>query len=189
MQGASRHVDVVPGARDRFELQCPLAELPRLAARYDVDDDAEMFSIGRAARTRGRYLRSELIAMCRWKTPRSQRLVAGNTDEAVAAATGAGMATDDEVARIRALTGLQGVAVPSASVLLHFAFPERYPIIDWRALQSLGQPARTQYPVSYWLEYADYCRRLAAQADLTMRQLDKALWQYSNELSQQARAA
>ena len=182
--GARLRVKALPGRRERFKLQCSLSELPRLAALYDVDDDSEMFAIGRAARARGHYLRSELIPMCRWKTPRTQRLVAGNTEEAVAAATRAALDAVDEHSRITSLIGLQGVAVPTASVLLHFAFPERYPIIDWRALEALGQPARSQYSVGYWLEYAAYCRELAAQEGLTMRGLDKALWQYSYELSQ-----
>jgi hypothetical protein len=35
--------------------------------------------------------------------------------------------------------------------------------------------------VSFWLEYLDTCRRLARQAGVSLRTLDKALWQHSKE--------
>src|SRR4051812_43486716 len=63
-----------------------------------------------------------------------------------------------------ALCALRGVEAPTASVLLHFAFPDRYPIIDWRALESLGEPAQATYPIKYWLSYAAACRKLAEEA-------------------------
>ena len=49
------------------------------------------------------------------------------------------------------LIALEGVGVPTASMLLHFAFPDDYPILDVRALESLGPRSRTVYPVEYWL--------------------------------------
>ena len=73
--------------------------------------------------------------------------------------------------------------MPTASTLLYFAFPDDYPILDVRALESLGVRPRSTYPVSFWLEYLDACRKLARRAGVTLRTLDKALWQYSKELS------
>jgi hypothetical protein len=35
--------------------------------------------------------------------------------------------------------------------------------------------------MSYWLAYLDACRAIAREAGVTMRVLDKALWQYSSE--------
>ena len=49
-----------------------------------------------------------------------------------------------------ALLELRGVGVPVASALLHFAVPERYPILDFRALESLGdRRRRTHYTVDF----------------------------------------
>jgi hypothetical protein len=59
--------------------------------------------------------------------------------------------------------------------------PDRYPIIDWRALESLGQPRQPAYTIDYWLAYVAACQNLAPQAGVTMRVLDKALWQYSSQ--------
>ena len=44
-----------------------------------------------------------------------------------------------------ALVKLNGVGVPTGSALLHFAFPKDYPILDVRALESLGSRGRTTY--------------------------------------------
>jgi hypothetical protein len=82
-----------------------------------------------------------------------------------------------------ALLELEGVGVPTASTLLYCAFPEDYPILDVRALESLGVKPRSQYPLSFWLGYLDACRELAQRAGVPLRTLDKALWQYSKERS------
>jgi len=121
------------------------------------------------------------VLLCEWKTARSRSRVARNTDAFVEAITRAAFATEDESERMAALCALRGVEAPTASVLLHFAEPDRYPIIDWRALESLGERERATYPIPYWLAYVAACRALAAEAGVTMRVLDKALWQHSRE--------
>ena len=120
--------------------------------------------------------------MCAWKTVRSRPKVAANTEAAIVEATGRALAATDEAARIGALLELEGVGVPTASTLLYFAFPDDYPILDVRALESLGVKSRSTYPVRFWLEYLDACRMLARRAGVSIRTLDKALWQYSKEL-------
>ena len=121
--------------------------------------------------------------MCAWKTVRSRPKVAANTEAAIVDATGRALAAGDEATRIAALLELEGVGVPTASTLLYFAFPDDYPILDVRALESLGVRPRSTYPVSFWLEYLGACRDIAARAGVGLRTLDKALWQHSKELS------
>jgi hypothetical protein len=121
--------------------------------------------------------------VCSWKTVRSRPKVAANTEAAVVDATRRALAAGDEATRIAALLELEGVGVPTASTLLYFAFPDDYPILDVRALESLGVKPRSTYPVSFWLEYLEACRRIARDAGVSVRTLDKALWQYSKELS------
>jgi hypothetical protein len=164
-----------------FRLQFPLEMIEALAARYDFDVDDEVAAAGAAARERGYYTKSELSLLCGWKTVRSKSRVAQNSDIFVEMITRAAFATDDEFERMTALCALRGVEAPTASVLLHFAFPNRYPIIDWRALESIGEPEQAIYSVRYWLAYVDACRALATEAGVSMRVLDKALWQYSRE--------
>ena len=165
----------------RFQLQFPIGDVQALAERYGYDHDDEVGAAGASARTRGYYTKPELVLVCEWKTARSRSRVADNTPGFVEGITRAAFATGDESERMAALCALRGVSAPTASVLLHFAFPDRYPIIDWRALESLGQPEQPTYTIQYWLTYVDECRELASRAGVRMRELDKALWQYSRE--------
>lgn len=68
---------------------------------------------------------------------------------------------------------------PTASVVLHFCDGGAWPILDFRALWSLRQPDGVRYDFAYWARYADATRALAAEAGVTMRALDRALWAYS----------
>ena len=166
-----------------FQLQFPPERIDELAGRFGSGDDARCLAAGTAARARGYYSREEFVEVCRWKTPRSAPKVAVNTAKAIALATGRALASRDEAERMHALLELGGVGVPTASTLLYFASPDDYPILDVRALESLGVQPRAQYPVSFWLAYLEACRALAAQHGVSIRTLDKALWQYSKERS------
>jgi hypothetical protein len=168
----------------KFELQFPVHEIEGLAARFPpLDNDARLLEVGVAVRARGYYTREEFIEACAWKTVRSRPKISGNTEAAVVRATGLAIGTEDEAARMTALLELTGVGVPTASTLLYCAFPDRYPILDVRALESLAVKPRSQYPLNFWLGYLDACRALAQRAGVSLRTLDKALWQHSKERS------
>jgi hypothetical protein len=165
-----------------FELQFSIDEIEPLAARFPaLDNDARLHEVGVAVRARGYYTREEFIEVCAWKTVRSRPRVSGNTEAAVVQATGLAIGTEDESVRMTALLELDGVGVPTASTLLYCAFPDHYPILDVRALESLGVKPRSQYPLSFWLGYLNACRELAQRAGVSLRTLDKALWQHSKE--------
>jgi hypothetical protein len=169
----------VPSA---FQLQFPASEIPVLAARFPALDDGATHRLGAAARARGYYRRAEFLVVCAWKTPRSRPKVQANSPRAIRAATTIALSpASSEQTRMEALTSLEGVGVPTASTLLYVAFPADYPILDVRALHALGHKPRSVYPTSYWLAYLEACRGLAAEHGVSLRTLDKALWQWSKE--------
>ncbi len=150
------------------------------AAAYPAADDAEVEAIGATARMRGRYTRDEFLAVARWKTPRSERRCARNSESLIEEATATALRASDERLRIGILTLLQGVEMPTASALLHLAHHDPYPILDVRALWSLGIEAPpASWPPEFWIAYTHACRSLARQAGVSMRVLDRALWQYA----------
>lgn len=155
--------------------------MPALAARFPAMDDASGLALGAVVRARGHYTRAEFIEVCGWKTVRSRPKVAANSEAAVVDATGRALSAAEEETRMSALLELAGVGVPTASTLLYFVFPADYPILDVRALESLGVKPRSVYPVGFWLEYLITCRTLARRAGVDIRTLDKALWQHSKE--------
>ena len=174
-----RYAGAVP---TEFRLRFPLSEVMYWAARYSYADDAEVEAIGRSASKRGSYTRDEFLTVTRWKTQRSRSRCEGNDEASVEATTRLALSTPDERIRIEAFTRLHGVAYPTASVLLHFARPDAYPIIDFRALWSLGWDSPPMsYTFDFWWEYTEACRSQAKDAGVRMRTLDRALWQFSKE--------
>ena len=75
---------------------------------------------------------------------------------------------------------LNGVGWPSASTILHFFHNDPYPLLDFRALWSIGIESY-KYSFSFWEKYVDFCRNVANENEVSMRTLDRALWQYSRE--------
>jgi len=165
-----------------FRLRFPVGDVPRWAAAYPSIDDLEIEAVGRRARMRGRYTRDEFLAVTRWKTKRSMSRCARNGAALVEETTAAALRASDERLRIGTLTLLEGVSMPTASVLLHLAHKDPYPIIDYRALWSLGiETPPPSYSFEFWQAYTRTCRSLAKQAGVSMRILDRALWQFSKE--------
>ena len=74
---------------------------------------------------------------------------------------------------------LSGVEWPTASTLLHFCDSRPYPILDFRALWSLGYSKPPRYTMLFWLEYLEFTRLLSARLAVPIRTIDRALWQYS----------
>lgn len=123
--------------------------------------------------------RDDLIAVARWKWRggRTRQLCGQNTEEEVEEITRVSFAAESERLRIGSLLALRGVQWPMASVILHFAFPDRYPIRDIRAMKTVGRS--TFYNTfEKWMEYAELCRATAKRHGVTMRTLDKALWAF-----------
>jgi hypothetical protein len=169
-------------ALERCEPRMRLAEAHEWAARYayDVDDDKVIDAIAPAVRARGHFLRDEFLDTYRWKTHRTLRHAEKYSEAEIADVTGVAFRQTDEKLRICLLRALDGVDWPVASTLLHVGLSPDYPIIDFRALWSLGSTMPTYVNFEFWWAYVDCCRKLAADAGVTVRELDKALWAYSD---------
>lgn len=98
--------------------------------------------------------------------------------EARAQRDGGGLAHLDPDVSIR-------VRWPTASVLLHFGHRDRYPILDYRALEALGVTETVNYTVPFWRSYVAACRKIDDQTGFGMRIIDRAMWQWSKERSQE----
>lgn len=156
-------------------------QLRAFAEAYSYADDVGVIEAGRRARKRGLYTFDEFLSICHWKSPRSQPRCRRNSAIEVEEATRFALQAKTERLRIESLRCLSGVDWPTASVLLHLAHTDPYPVLDFRALWSLGMPQPASYSLHGWLEYVAICRSLADRHRLSMRQLDRALWQYSKE--------
>lgn len=148
------------------------------AERYDYDADDVLGSRMEAAAQRGYMSQNDLVAVASWKWRggRTRLLCGQNSDAEVQDVTRVSFAAKSERLRIGSLLALRGVRWPMASVILHFAFPDRYPILDVRAMNTVG--GSTHYTFERWLEYLTLCQETVLSYDITMRTLDKALWAF-----------
>ena len=168
-------------ALERCEPRIPLEEAGDWVARYDeaVGDDRVIDAIAPAVRARGHFLPDEFLTTYRWKTHRTVRHAEKYSEQEIADVTGVAFRQRDEKLRICLLRALDGVDWPVASTLLHVGVSADYPIIDFRALWSLGSAMPASVNFAFWWAYVTCCRELAARAGLSVRELDKALWSYS----------
>jgi hypothetical protein len=87
---------------------------------------------------------------------------------------------------VEALTGLRGIDISVASAILAAIYPERFAVLDFRALEALGH---ARHDVEFYEAYVAFCQRLAEQgsirpqADLpgptSLHALERALWEWS----------
>ena len=165
-----------------FALKAPVAELGALAAKYrDPREDRLENVAAPAFRERGFLTREDLLELCEWKSSRRMDLARRNSAAIIKDVTRIALGTPHERLRIHVLTALEGVGWPIASVILHFGYEDIYPVLDFRALWSLGVEAEVTYNFDFWQAYTAFCRELARDCGLSMRNLDRALWQYSKD--------
>jgi hypothetical protein len=166
-----------------FKLRFPTSDIQRWADRYAYPGEELIFKkLAPAAQALGYLTRDNFLDLCDWKTPRTQSRCAENTSAQIREATEIALASADERAKMYILRTLAGVSWPTASVILHFCDLRPYPILDVRALWSLGIAKPPVYTFEFWWAYTEFTRRLAAASTgYDMRTLDRALWQYSKE--------
>lgn len=165
-----------------FRLRFKKDQIRALARRYDSDSDRVILAdIVPRARRAGCLTKPDLFAIGKWKSPRIAGRLEANHDALVHDVTTIALSARREEIRIGALLILRGVGWPVASVILHLCHRDRYPILDYRALWSVGSAVPQVYTFDFWWKYTEFCRQVARDAGVNMRVLDRALWQYSKE--------
>ena len=162
-------------------LRIPPNELRKYSQRYDYGADPKLSHLEEAAKKQSYLTRAQLHELALWKSRRRADLVLANDETFVREVTSFAFSAEHEYSRIAPLTLLKGVQFPTASVVLHFCVDRSYPILDFRAIWSLGMDQPPFYTPEYWCAYTALCRSISAQYALTVRELDMALWQYSRE--------
>lgn len=166
----------------RFRLRFPERDILTWSSRYDYKPDPTIENqIVPRVKESGYLTRPGFLTICHWKSPRSQPRCASNPPGFIEEVSRVALSTSDERLRIEVWTLLNGVNWPTASTLLFWLHREEYPILDFRALWSLGYAKPPRYNFTFWSAYVDFCRSLARECGVKVRTLDRALWQYSKE--------
>lgn len=180
-----------------FQLQPAEADLQELAEQYwkkagekEHELETAAFEAGEAIRN-GDYSLANLEAIVRWKSERLVHYLIGNSNEKIrrVLAVAASPESSTESA-VKALLELHGVDITVASAILAAIYPERYTVLDFRALEALGH---APHDVHFYEEYLAFCKRLAESnivhpqselpAPTPLRAIDRALWEWSRSHS------
>ncbi len=168
---------------ERLHLRFSKEQIALWSGRYEFGADEEIQrAIGPRVKAAGYFTKDDFLKVCEWKTPRTQTHCRKNAPEFIRETTRTALATPSERLRVEVLTLLDGVRWATASVLLHFGHVDPYPIMDYRALWSLSITKRPYpYDFAFWWGYTQFCRELAEECGVTIRVVDRALWQFSKE--------
>jgi hypothetical protein len=179
-----------------FQLRYSPSTIPELAGRYMAtpyknvtlaDTDRLMEEAGRRL-VNGPFRLADVEEIVKWKSPRRMdRFRLNSPDEVETAIRQAIEATDTGDVRraVRALTKLKGVGVKMASAILTAMFPMLYTVCDFRASEAVGQDDRSS--LRYYVEYLAACRSMAVKYGVSLRDFDRANWQWSKEHKSEAR--
>ena len=133
-----------------------------------------------AARAAGHLSKSLFVRLARWKSVRNTPNYQSNTDAEVRAATSAAFSAPEDAVALQALMVLNGVALRTASAILQWMRPDRFPILDFRVVQALGRSMPASYDnVGFYATLAEEIRALAERNSLDLRMIDRALWAWS----------
>ena len=136
-------------------------------------EDEKITEVMQEAKKRGYMTKDDLLEVAKWLYPLNRKCE-GNDDKFVEKVTQNAFAPDcDEEDRITILRTINGVRWSMASVILHFYFPEKYPILTQRAMNAVG--SNTNYDFDKWQKYAMLCREESEKHNITMRELDRVL--------------
>ncbi|RMD91125.1 MAG: hypothetical protein D6807_00345 [Alphaproteobacteria bacterium] len=128
---------------------------------------------------RGYLLKDEFIEMACWKSRRPISWYQKNSESRIQSLSKRAFQARIRDEALRALDDLEGVALPTATAILHW-FRKDTPIIDVRVCGAFGIEERVARSKTYsYGSYADLAERIMEEAKrvgVTLRQMDRALW-------------
>ncbi len=165
-----------------MELRLDKSEILYYASEYNADYDKPICRLVEDVKGRGYLERPDLLELSIWQaTERNTHRIVKNRDSVVEEMTGLSLAAEtDEEDRINYLCDLHGVQSTVASAILHWFHDDDYPIYSKPALETVGvEKNHCMVRFDDWMRYVLFCRRIAKENEITMRELDRALCQYS----------
>jgi len=145
----------------------------------------EIFNLTSPIKANG-FLTKEIgMKILHWKSPRPLKHYDKNTNNDFEIITRNALLQEDEKLKIHLLTALNGVNYPSASAILMFCDPTKYPVIDirvWKQLHKnqfvIENPKGQNFNLKQWAKYLEVIREISQKLDITPRQVEKRLFDY-----------
>ncbi len=134
--------------------------------------------IVKSAQGRGCLYKDEFIELGRWKSPRPHRWYKENSKGRVTDLTRKALSASDREEALEHLDALKGVALPTASAILHW-FRDDTPIIDFRVVEALGYGEIPDSKFKNYKFYNEVAKKVIQEAErvnVSLRDMDRALW-------------
>lgn len=153
----------------------------------------------RGVARRGYLLPAELHAIALLKnggrlSGKMKIALESNGERIVKELTGMALSSDEPEIAVRLLFGLDGVRLPTASCILAWTLPHKWPVIDIRAWSSIvyfskgkiepSQPGGIK--VKHWLDYVVIVNAVASELKWTPQKIDRWLYGYDKGASKPA---
>ncbi len=155
--------------------------------RYDeiANDETEYKNLvtltSTEIRQKGTISRETFIRILNWKSPRVNGIVRLNEfsiyEKGISAAYSA-----EENEKLRILVRLHGIGIPVGSTILHFIYPNSFPIIDVRTSETLYYAGRIKSELTDLSHYPSFRSEILKIAkenpSFSLREIDRALFAY-----------
>jgi hypothetical protein len=135
------------------------------------------------AKKRGYLNKNDLVAICRWKSPRAIKHIKRNREETIIGITKEAFKSRSERKKLALLTQLHGVSVPMASSILMLTNPQRYGVIDirvWQLLYAMGSVNKNasgiRFDFNQWYRFLVLIRYFADKYDVKARDIERTLF-------------
>lgn len=168
---------------DRDQILALADEYWSLISTSEAQDERAFEAELPALRMKRSLPRSMFLRIARWKSNRNNRHYEANSDaDVLRAVDQAFTCKSDAKGAIRALDELRGVALRTATALLHWIMPTEYIVLDFRIVEALGldQPKGWE-SVKFYERIARNVMDRAHRLSVDLRTLDRALWAWSKK--------
>lgn len=152
----------------------------------ETEDDEEEYrqivaSVKEEIRKIGNLSKETFIRILDWKTPRLKGIVRLNNFKLYAEAIKKSLGTP-EGQKLIILDNLYGIGAPLASTILHFIYPEEFPIMDIRTVEVLYAGGYIKSKLRDARRYPDFKAAILSIRQQfpkwTLRQIDRALFAF-----------
>lgn len=152
------------------------------AGRYAEPEEDDRLSSLADSFVDGSWTTEDIEWIVRWKSPRVMGYFSKNDPDTVRERVEDTLATRRIRQKMNHLTSLDGVGVRVASAILTFMDPTQFTVMDrraWQALVEMGylpEGFATDPDVDAYLVYLGVCWALSNEHDVSLRTLNRALW-------------
>jgi len=135
-------------------------------------------------KNRGKLDPEEFFAIIIWKRNASKsKIVQGikESSETIESLTKKIYGLNNREDRLTLLKNIKNIGIAIASAILTVLDPDEFTIVDYRVKNSLEKlginlPDKIEKDIKNYFRYVDICKELAQKYNLSLRNLDRALW-------------